>query len=37
LSPGNQECYAIDNNDFRILEERKVLENVNHDEGRFCL
>jgi hypothetical protein len=37
LSPGNQECYAIDKNDFRILEERKVLENVNHDEGRFCL
>ncbi|MEN8203092.1 MAG: hypothetical protein ABFS28_10895 [Bacteroidota bacterium] len=37
LSPGNLGYYAIDNNDFRSLEKRNALENVNKDEGRFCL
>jgi hypothetical protein len=37
LSPGAQEFYAIDNNDFQYLEESNVKENVNMDEGRFCL
>ena len=37
LSPGAQEFYAFDNNDFRYLEESNVLENVNMDEGRFLI
>ncbi len=37
LSSGDLGYYAIDNTDFRNLEERNVLENVNTDEGRFCL
>jgi len=37
LSPGNLGYFAIDNNDFRNLEKRNALENVNKDEGRFCL
>lgn len=37
LNPGAQEYYAVDNNDFRNLEESNVLENMNMDEGRFCL
>jgi len=37
LNPGNLEYFAIDNNDFRELEERKTLENMNMDEGKFCL
>lgn len=37
LSSGNLEYYAIDNTDFRNLEGRNALEDVNLDEGRFCL
>jgi hypothetical protein len=37
LSPGDLGYYAIDNTDFRYLEKGNALENVNPDEGRFCL
>ena len=37
LSTGVNEFYAIDNNDYRNLIDSKVLENLNKDEGRYCL
>lgn len=37
LSAGNLEYFAIDNTNFRNLEEINALENVNMDEGRICL